>query len=312
MVGISISPALTGLFDSFAISVIIALSLFAFSAMYLSIFVGGKICSLKKADLDLGVSKNDSQHGSACAWLSMISIAQRIRSCVDMIFSPLQLFYTKPIAIFPGLSLLLYNAVQSYIFAAIMVHTSVHFGFSSKENGMLLSIAHAVSATYLVLTLIAIPRITRGLAGTRYQDSVSASTRYQATKDAFFALLSLSAQAISLILFAAAARSWQIYPISALTALGLAAPSYIKSHFVGFFSPTDGARAVAVMAIMETLGSLLAPVLLGGMQALRPGRDVFLVGATMVMGSAFLFGVGAFMQRFEKIQEVERQEPEPG
>ena len=54
---------------------------------------------------------------------------------------------------------------------------------------------------------------------------------------------------------------------------------------------------MAALALMETIGGLLAPVTLGVVQSAMPGRNVFFVEAGMCCAAFTFFGVGAIIRR---------------
>jgi hypothetical protein len=77
---------------------------------------------------------------------------------------PLRALARRYSTLFRGLSLLSYNVVQSYIFSALPVHTSIGFGFTSRENGFLISLVHSVGALYIFMSLYVIPKLSQMLS----------------------------------------------------------------------------------------------------------------------------------------------------
>lgn len=297
MIGISVSPFVAGLFENFRLSFLIALALFAIALLYLLVFVGG---TKPNQSSNPHVDDDEMTQAEGTAGTSSPTIIPW-RNCFASSLSPLGAFQKRPIAMLSGLSLLIYNVGQSYIFSAIMVYTSTRFGFSAKQNGILVSIAHAASATYLFSALFAVPRILQFLRRSRpIVHSPLPLVDIPQTADTIFALLSLIMQSISLVSLALATKDWQVYPIITVFAVGLAAPSFIKSHCVALFSADDAPQVVAALAIAETTGGLLAPVLLGGWQAMWPESGVFLVAATTMGISAVFFFVGALVGRINR------------
>jgi Ni/Fe-hydrogenase subunit HybB-like protein len=173
----------------------------------------------------------------------------------------------------------------------MMVHTSLELGFTSKQNGNLLSIIHAVSACYLFLVLVGIPRIMER----RKRADFSASRDRTSTLNAVLALLSFVTQIITLSCFGNASQPWQVYIISAISALGLATPSFIKSHFLGYFPKEKSGKAMAALSMMEALGALISPLILGAWQTLNPGNRVFYGAAGMIAMAGILFGCSALI-----------------
>lgn len=296
MIGISLSPLVASLFRSFTTSFVMALGLFGISLFYVLVFVRWLEYSktskeyIDGYDQDHLDDRNQVSDPPTKPW-------QKIK---DSIISPLKPFQTVPVAILPGLSLLIYNGVQSYIFSAIMVYCSLRFGFSGKQNGMLIFLAHAVSALYLFFVLFLVPLIVRSMFKGKLNNSPSFRTWFSKDTNALLALLSIVVQITSLSLLGLATEAWEIYPITALSALGLATPSFVKSHFIEFFAKPEASQAIAALAMMETLGGLLGPVLLGGWQTIWPGNGVFFAAAIVLGISASLFGAGAVVMRRQR------------
>lgn len=283
MIGISISPAIAGLFQDFVMSFLMAGGIFAVSIGYLLFFVPGKGETETSAIfIPKDINSQESVQDGGFTETKLLSLA-------EIIFSPLKPFYSRPASLLIGLALLIYTAVQSYIFSLIMVHTSLVFGFTGKQNGFLLSIVHAVSAIYLFLVLFGIPLRTRQPQATEENTKASNSP----SRDAKLALISMCTHTAALLGFANSTQIWEVYAISALLALGLATPSFIKSLFLRGFPKEDGATAMGALAMMETLGSLFSPLIMGAWQVLWPGSGVFYAGAGMMMLGTAMFGVAA-------------------
>jgi hypothetical protein len=285
MIGISIGPAIAGLLHDFVMSFVMAGGTFAISLLYLLGFVSGSErpnTRIKTAPQN-GNTMKPTHHQKR----SLLG-KERFFDIITTILSPLQLFYSRPASIMAGLALLIYTTVQSYIFSLIMVHTSLAFGFTGKQNGSLLSIVHAISASYLFLVLFGIPCLSRKARGGEENDP-----KQPHQQGAKFALLSMGIQVIALLSFANATQPWQVYVISAMFALGLATPSFIKSHFLGFFPKADDAKAVGALAMMETIGALFSPLILGSWQVLWPGNGVFYGAAVMMTMATAFFSIAA-------------------
>ena len=291
MIGISMSPTIAGLLDNFRASFTMALSIFAFSLLYVLLCVRTRYRS--HAVQDHNTKAVQEEH------IGNSPFRKSLKKFLESLFSPLRSFIVRPFALMPGVSLLAYNAVQSYVFPAIMVHTSLRFGFSSKQNGFLLSIAHAVSSVYIFFSLFAAPYIYQ-LFWSHEVKGTSLTTRDSGVLVVSLALLSLLAQAVSLVLLALATYAWQMYPIITLFALGLATPSFIKSHVIRLFPTADASQAMAALTIMETMGSVLGPVVLGGWQVLWPGAGAFFAAAALIGVSTVLFALGALLGRIKR------------
>jgi len=304
MVGISISPAVAGLFRNFTTSFIMALGILGLALFYLVVLIRPKNIPESKrpqsrhATPAPPLQSNEGPENSKASGISWSSPVKRI-------FAPLQLFFKRPTSFLSSVTLFIYNAVQSYIFSLIMVHTSLLFGFSSKQNGILLSMVHAISASYLFFVLFAVPRLIRTSRRHERNETDAYSNQIGGTMNAVLCLVSLTVQTIALVGFANATESWQIYAASALVALGLATPSFIKSHFLGFFSEADAGKAVGALTMMETFGSLLSPVFLGAWQSIWPGNGVFFAAAGMMIVAIITFGIASFALVASTSEEID-------
>lgn len=282
MVGISVSPAIASFLPDFSASFAMALIVFLMAFLYLvfGIQTAGTKDPKTSVTAEAGMPESDS------------SLMKRMRSILQTISSPLSLFAARPILSFSGFSLFFYTSAQSYLFPAMMVDTSIRFGFDGAQNGYMISLAHAMASVYLFFILFALPRLTGHGGPNRGIPSPDQSRDVR--KDSIrLTLISLGMQGTALALFSLADQAWQVYPIVMLVALGLATPSYIKTYFMILTSSKDASRAVAATSMMEALGSLLSPVLLGGWQVLWPGSTVFLVGAFVMLFCVVLFTTGA-------------------
>jgi len=299
MVGISVSPFLAGLFNDISASFLIAIAIFAASLLYLLIFVNGpKPQHVSKQNTDANGFASGVENSRTKGAAASCQNSGSFRKLIENICSPLRSFRTRPIAIIPGFSLLLYNTGQAFIFSAIMIHTTLRFGFSAKQNGLLISIAHATSALYIFFAIFAVPRISGHMSRRKPQSlPSSSSTRYPRTSDALFALLAMTMQSVFLVFLGLATKPWQVYLTVCLFSVGLATPSFIKSYTVLHFPLDDGPRAIAALSMMETTGGLLAPVVLGGLQTARPGAGILFVASALIGISGVVFGVGALVER---------------
>ncbi|KAI0176005.1 major facilitator superfamily domain-containing protein [Hypoxylon sp. FL1284] len=286
MIGISISPFVAGLFGNFIVSFFVALGLFAVSIVYLL------LCVPRRGHSEVPSRSIAGERGSIQARCgrtrsSLVSIGLTI-------LSPLRPFKKQPAYLFIGLSLLTYNTIQSYSFSALIVFTSVCFGFTEKENGFLVSIVHSVAACYIFTSIYLAPWILRQRYRNRHGPPRIEDTGSQPkARDGTLALISLAVQSVALAGLGIATQGSQIYLLSIFLAAGLPAPSFIKAHFVSLFEGEEKSAALAALAMMETLGSLLGPLLLGGLQAyLGADGGVFFVAAVLEGISVVLLGSG--------------------
>lgn len=301
MFGMSTSPTIAGLLPGFFSSFIMALSVFAISLLYLGVLVPV-----------IEVGKNPLQGTPAP------DTYPRWKSGTSRLFQPFLEMYAETSVAMSGLALLLFNTTQAYLFPALMVYTSTKFYFTNTQNGYLISTAATVSALYLLMVHYVKPRLdtlwkrirqadespqmtadssddtgsTEGQANNslendRGQSSAQpcASTSISRT-DFLRAILSLSVQIVAFPGIALATEVWQIYFLVSALALGLAAPSFMKSYAVSLAG--DKSAAVASLAMMESLGGLLSTVVLGTLQSWTgSGGTVFYVASGIVGSSLF-------------------------
>jgi len=215
--------------------------------------------------------------------------------------------YREPIVLFPSLATLFYNSAQAHLFPAIMVHAAVKFGFTSTENGYIISLAAGTSSIYLFIVLYAIPQIRKkfgpaeveevqgnGLPGCETSIVESGTVKYYFTRDLFYALVSMSIQLIFLPFFAIAGTAREMYGLVVLIALGLAAPSFMKSYAITGTHARDS--VMASIAVSESVGGLLSPIALGITQSvLGQGRE-FIVASSLVCVSMLCL-IGSLLVR---------------
>ncbi|KAL9084061.1 MAG: hypothetical protein Q9165_008262 [Trypethelium subeluteriae] len=285
MVGISVSPSLASILPTVQSSFAMAILLFGASSFHL--LVGVRTHKAPQSAL-----QQEADHPAQTAATLQDSHPSLIHSCsaaIRALASSIRTLFRVRVSILPALALLLYNAVQSYAFSAIMLQTSFSFGFSSRENGFLISIAHGVAAVYLFTTYTMVPKIREGLRRAVVREEQS--DQHSCPREAYLALISIAVQAVAFGLFALANRPWQVYLTVALFSLGLAFPSFVKSYFVTLFreSPT---QAMASLAVMESIGSTLAPLVFGGIQTIWPEVKVFYVGSLVMAIAWVLLGAG--------------------
>ncbi|KAH7303237.1 hypothetical protein B0I35DRAFT_333669, partial [Stachybotrys elegans] len=250
MMGISVSPFIAGFFN-FTVSIFMALGLFVVLVVYL-LCVPASQTNLSAAVMPEG--QEDSNDAGAVGKLAAT------------LLSPLSPFRTHPKHLLVGLCLFTYNIIQSYIFNALMIHTSVQFAFTGRENGYILTIAHSVAALYICASLYLAQSKSLAAVETRKQDSI-------------LALVSLTIQSLSLAGLGFANQPYQIYLITVLLAIGLPTPSYIKGYFVHLYEDDEKVAALAALAVMEMLGSVLGPIVFGGLQSYLASSSIFFVAA---------------------------------
>ena len=288
LIGISISPFVAGLFGSFTISFFMALGFFVIAAGYLQICVcyRGRLKNIKPTvDQRLGHPSTSNARAR-----STVDIKALFKKSSKTVISPLLFYKEHPLHLPIGLSLLSYNAVQSYIFNALLIHTSVHFGFTGKENGFIITIAHSVAALYIFFTIYIIPKLANKVWGRKPREGAWFNPTM---RDGILALISLTLQLCSLLAIGLATRPWQIYTITALLALSLPTASFVKSYSVGNFIASDKVKILAALTMMEALGSVLSPIFLGGWQSYTSSSSGVFFGAAGIAGfSTTAFGLG--------------------
>ncbi|KAF3058431.1 hypothetical protein GL218_05724 [Daldinia childiae] len=152
MLGMSVSPVLMSLLSNFFASFIVAVAILGISLVYLSIWIPAEMNMKNPEDDTAGLPPVTR------ALPSRSSIPGFAIQAIQSSISPIYHYRDEPKLLLPGLALSLYNTAQAYLFPAIMVHTAVHFGFTSTQNGYLISIAASVASAYLFATIYAIPR----------------------------------------------------------------------------------------------------------------------------------------------------------
>lgn len=196
---------------------------------------------------------------------------------VATFLSPLWFFRDYPKAIFFGLSLFLYNTVQGYLVNLIFIFTSVQLHYTPKDNGTLLSLIAITAAGYLMSISFILPKLAREKQIPLWLDLGAAT-------------ISILGQAGAAILLT---QSHQVYLAASLTAIGLATPSFVRSLVITQLEAAKS-QAVAGLAVMETAGGLLSPIVLGPWQAADPGVSAFYGVAGILIGSLGCLMMGAW------------------
>ncbi|KAI0531730.1 hypothetical protein GGR58DRAFT_518295 [Xylaria digitata] len=270
MIGISISPSIAGLLHNFTDSFLMAYGLFIGALIYLFSVV--KVPSPINPVLHAGLASRPIHREDENPQSS-------IMTAVSFPLAPFYFVLQDCHCFSIGLVLFLYNTAQSYTFSAIMVHTSTSFGFSSRENGFLVTLVHVVASLYLFCALFVAPRLAKFRQKGRMNSAVlfKAGELHPTTTNAMLALASLVIQACALLWFGFIRGAREVYLASALLAVGLAFPSFLKSDFSSRFDVSQRPRALASLTAMEISGSFVAPITLGGIQTLWPGNGIFFV-----------------------------------
>ncbi|KAI1322275.1 hypothetical protein F5Y16DRAFT_387097 [Xylariaceae sp. FL0255] len=280
MIGISISPSLASLLRNFRDSFFIACGIFMSALIYLVLVVKTEpiLSNVTRRDTNSAIQNETGR----TKFLNFVT------KSIYSPFAPFVFMKTRQLVV-GGLVLFTYNLAQAYTFSAVLVFTSTEFGFTSRENGFLLTEVHLTASLYLFYVLFAAPRLGRAAKGYHLVSSdPPREGRVEST--AVLAFSSLTMQGLALVCFGFVQYIWQVYAVSALLAIGLSCPSFVKSYFTMSLNTSERSKALASLAVMETSGSVLAPVVLGGLQVLWPGNMAFFAAA----GLAFLAGAMMF------------------
>lgn len=285
MSAMSMSPTIVTLLPNFVWSFGVAIAVLGASVVYLALYVPTAVCTKDR-------DPNQEQP------------SPRTRTCAELLrlfLEPLLYFYREPFSMLPGMAIFLYNAAHAYLFPAIMVHASIRFGFTSKENGYMISIAALTSSIYLFIVLFAIPNATKWFRtnARRRQDTGAIEERTRGRRlrnpDIGYALLSMLVQLIVLPFFHLVNHARELYGLVVLIALGLSAPSFIKSYAVTRTDAKDS--SLAGMAVLESLGGLFSPLILGTTQSLTNGGSVFVVASCLVGGAMLCLVTSSLARR---------------
>jgi MFS family permease len=283
MVGMSVGPVIGGLFSDFTNSFAVALVLFLVMAVYLAVI----------SFLTPGGQPKQQEECHPVASDDLITWTAQIFHMYKLVLSPLRLLYELPRTVLYCVSILLYTMVQSYLFPATMVYTSLRFEFTSRENSFLVSIAALTSAMYLVTVHYVVPKVfqlirRRGLTSSGERSS-------HGRHDLVLGAASMAVQVVALIAFSSITLGWHAYILIAISSVGLAASSFMKSHFAR--TVPNPAQSMATLTMMETVGAMLSPMVLGAWLAAHPGGSFFYVAAGMLGAAMVLFGIGGCVSR---------------
>ncbi|KAI0107201.1 MFS general substrate transporter [Nemania sp. FL0031] len=274
MVGMFSSPIVAGLFANFFSSFIMALSIFAISIMYIALLVP----MVEKTPVDVEPE-------------TLRNVKVTTFGSIQSLIGPLVNLFSNKGSLLIGLALLFFNMSQAYLFPALMVFGSLRFSFTGRQNGYLISIAAGVSAFYLLIVSYGFPKLRTWLRkkhvptretglSDEEETSENAGWRRPWNRDYLYAVLSMLVQVAVLPCIMLTTAAWQVFALVSFLALGLAAPSFIKSY--GASLVNDGPVAVASWAMMESLGGLLSALVLGGWQNIMGIESVFFIAAGLV------------------------------
>lgn len=271
MIGQGLSPIISGLFTDFRTSFAIAILIFTLCFSYIWFLPNSSIPNRPHDEQ----SREDRSNGSA-------AIARNL-------LRPLQAAMLNRSLWAPEAALLFFLAAISYIYPALLVFTTVRYGFTGKENGWIVSLTAASSSLYLLVVHVVWPRLrpSRRVEADKFQ------SRAQVAFDSNFWNAAASMLLLGGVfpLIGLTTQAWQLFPLVALASMGLSAPSFIKSNAVGLSE--DGAQALTALALMETCGALLSPIVLGAVQSRRSDSSVFFVASGLIATSLVFLTAGA-------------------
>lgn len=304
MVGQGLSPIISGLFADFRASFAMATLLFGLCFSYVWILPAACIPEEQSSGMDVS-DRPQTKLRSTAVILEPLRAAVRTRALWA-----------------PEAALLLFLAATSYLYPAILVFASTRHGFSAAQNGWIVSLTAASCSCSLLAVHVVWPRLRRPAAD--QPDNNNNHNKPRPSRVALFDANYRNAAASMLLLAAVCpaigltTRAWQVYVLAALAALGLSAPAFVKSYAVGLLtassssshsssssddddSDNDGddrdgrkKQALTALALMETCGALLSPVVLGGAaQQDEEGSRVFFVAAALVAAALAVLTLGA-------------------
>lgn len=278
MIGMSMSPTLVTLLPNFFFSFILAIAILGLSLLYLVVFI--PVATPRPTDGN-GDSPGASPRSTSTNHISF--------------FDPILHFYREPTVLLPGMAILLYNSAQAYLFPAIMVHAALKFGFTSTENGYIISIAAGTSSVYLFIVFYLLPKVYSTLRREKLEEPDEDGNAghdppnyneeplevvHQPASDLLYAGISMTSQFIVLPRLALVSTSSELYVLVVFISLGLAVPSFIKSYAVTAAGVKDS--ALAGLAVMESVGGLASPIILGTSQSLLDQGGVFFIAFGLV------------------------------
>lgn len=276
MVGQALGPILAGLFTDFRTSFVIAVLTFALTFTYL--FSLPASCIPEKEGEVLVEAASADERGAPTALVKRLLQPLRAAALERRIWGP-------------GAALLLILAAVSYVYPALLVFTSMRYGFTGKENGWVVSLAAASSSAYLFVVHVLWPRLQPAASTGTDKEPRSVSNASLGNAVASMLLLGGVFPLIGLT-----TRPWQVFSLTALASMGLSAPSFIKSYAVGLVD--NATQTLATLALMETCGALLSPILLGSAQSGRSEASALFVASALIAGALACLFAGAVCSAF--------------
>ncbi|KAK8076916.1 hypothetical protein PG996_003086 [Apiospora saccharicola] len=290
------------LVPSFLLSFAVALVILGLSAAYLVVFIPSGVFAARDPDGD--------------AALTTTTTTSTRRTIAKAIVDPVYHLYAESTIRLPALALLLHNTAQGFLFFAIAIHAIVDLEFGGNQYMILYGIESVVPAVYLMLALHGIPKLQRmwkrRSSTTDYTAVVSAdetdgggemtrTTGPPATRDFVCIIICMLAQLIALPWFLAVSAEDRgvIYALVAVVSIGLSVPSFLKSYAVSIVvdDAHNKTSALGSLALMESIGSLVAPLLVPSFQFWIWRNSIVILAPSLVAASMLCLVASYFLAR---------------
>lgn len=236
------------------------------------------------------------------------------RNGLATLFGPLLFFWHHPSTLLHALALLAFTCGQAFFFPSLLIYASTDFGLDSRQIAVLITVICAASSVnLLVLTLL--PRLSQVIAPLTFEYPPSRIS--SETLCACWSMLIFSVASFGLV--ALGSDKSRLYTLAILCSLGNATPPFVKSHLIARLPQPLQPPALASVALCETAGSLLSPLVVGGAWARGlVDPDTFpifaLITAILVIAANVAFSAAAACafpaQRLAKDVDGERRQEE--
>jgi hypothetical protein len=181
------------------------------------------------------------------------------RSGLATLFDPLAFFWHHPSTILHGLALLAFTCGQAFFFPSLLIYASTNFGWTSQQIAVLVTVVCAASSLNLLLITL-LPRLFKFISPTA-SDMYTRHIGWE-TVSACWSMLIFSVASFCLVTIGHSRP--QLYTFAILCSLGNATPPFVKSHLTTRLPKHLQPPALAALALCETTGSLLSPLVVGG------------------------------------------------
>jgi hypothetical protein len=222
--------------------------------------------------------------------------AVQLRAGFATFFEPLAFFWHHPGTLLHGFALLAFTCGQAFFFPSLLIHASTNFGLNNRQIAGLVTLVCAASSLNLLLITF-LPRLCESISC--LASGHLRHLRRHISWDIFCACCSMLIFSMaSAYLVTIWHSKLQLYVLAILCSLGNAAPALVKSHLTTRLPKQLQPPALAAVALCETIGSLLSPLVVGGAWARGlVGSDTLpifsLVTASLVMAANVAFSIAA-------------------